>query len=68
MKTITDRRLDAWLRGWNDGAHGKNRAPPRAHADDYDRGFGCGFDAMCAAYGLAKLRIEAGTKRGQSDG
>lgn len=63
-KTTEDARLDAWLKGWNDGATAKTARSPRYHADEYERGYTSGQDALVDAYGSAKLRIGATERQG----
>lgn len=61
-KLVKDTRLDAWLRGWNDGATAKESKPPRAHADEYGRGYQQGHAALLDHYAVAKARISGGTR------
>lgn len=61
--TEKDRRLDAWLRGWNDGGTAKTARSPKYHADEYERGYYCGQSAMTQAFGQAKIRIGATVRK-----
>ncbi len=56
-----ERRLYAWLKGWNDGAttRKKRRLRLRADADEYERGFSLGESALIDAYRDARVRIRA---------
>ncbi len=58
-KLVADAKLDAWMRGWKDGASGKAGRSSRYHADEYERGYNLGRGALGDHLPIAKRRIEA---------
>jgi hypothetical protein len=66
MEAVKNPRIDAWLKGWNDGATARKARRPRTHADEYERGFQIGEEALLDAYAVAKTRILAIANRGDA--